>query len=371
MDAILDCLAVRQAAAPRRGRRPHWRAACLVSSLAMLCAACNRSLSGDFADWPVDANGYQIEKLPFNAASTFVRGNDLYIGLPTGEIVMADDRDLSQPWTSLGTPFEGGQRLLFASSEGAVFASVEGHGVYRNDGGGGPWQVVLDTHVWRMDEDDQGALYAGNYTKDERPAALFKSTDGGRTWAEVFRDDTNHHIHTVRWDERARRLLIAVGDGRTRGRSRCQAASDDRGATWTTLARGSSEGHTDVALTDDFVIWCSDDQSGRILRSHRDNGRTETLTAGSQFIWFGVGAGSQVYVGTMVSKKAGGERAALLASADQGATWQKLLESPPSDGPYTQGFSGESRRLSANGWVYVNGDAQGYGAGTFRVRRRP
>ena len=79
--------------------------------------------------------------------------------------------------------------------------------------------------------------------------------------------------------------------------------------------------------------------------------------------------GPQVFVGTVSSAEAGGERAALLASANQGETWVKLLETAPSTGPYSHGFGAESRALSRGGWLYCTGGAAG-AATSYRVRLR-
>ena len=55
--------------------------------------------------------------------------------------------------------------------------------------------------------------------------------------------------------------------------------------------------------------------------------------------------------------------AAVLASHDEGDSWQKLLSLDTSAGRGL-GFSSESRELSANGWLYFSG-----GSRTYRVRR--
>lgn len=337
----------------------------ILAALAALSAGgCNLPLIGlpNFADWPVDTTGYTIEPLPVYLAASFARGNDVYFALPDGTICRADDRDLGQPWTDLNSPLTAGPRMVFASSANVVFTSENDKPLWRSGDGGRTWLICLDSPVWRMDEDDRGTLYAGNYIKDDQHVAtLYKSTDGGVSWTEVFRDASNQHIHTVRWDDRAKQLYIAFGDNSaTRG----QAYSDDRGATFSVLAEGRDQGHTDVTFTNDYVFWASDDQSGRVFRVDRQTGFTEPLMGVSQFMWFAVADSRQVYVGTMTSQKAGGERAALLASADQGNTWQKLMETEPSRGAYDQGFNAESRNLSAAGWLYCAG-----GGVSYRIRR--
>jgi hypothetical protein len=155
-------------------------------------------------------------------------------------------------------------------------------------------------------------------------------------------------------------LYIAFGDTAQRG----QAYSGDYGKTFTIVTQGRDEGNTDVAFTRDYVIWASDDQSGRVFRVNRETGDSETLMGYSQFMWFSVANDEQIYVGTMTSREEGGERACLLASSDQGTTWQKLLETDLSTGPYTQGFLAESRQLSDNGWLYCSDMNKSY-----RIRR--
>jgi len=336
----------------------------VLSLLLLLPGTCVLPTTGNFAAWPVDRDGYEVEELPFVLTASYARGTEVYLGLDTGAILKVDDRDLSEQ-VALTSPLVGGPRLLFVSTAGVLFASADGQPLYRSTDGGGTWMVSLDVSVWRMDEDNQANLYAGNYTKDdEHVATLYKSADAGETWSVVFEDCDNHHIHTVRWDGRAGRLYIAFGDGPTRG----QACSDNRGVSFLMLGCGPDQGHTDVAFTDDFVFWCSDDGSGQVLRVCRQSGQAEALLGPSQFIWFAVAREQQIYVGTVTSGRFGLERAALLASADQGNTWQKLLVTAPSTGPYTQGFFAESRQLSAGGWLYcTGGDASG--PKSYRVRR--
>jgi hypothetical protein len=214
-----------------------------------------------------------------------------------------------------------------------------------------------------MDEDDRGSLFLGNYTKDEHHAAtVYRSGDGGLTWSRAYCHENNHHIHTVRWDDHAKRLYIAYGDGPSGG----QACSDDRGRSWTILAEGAGQGHTDVALTPDWVFWGSDDQGALVWRQDRLSGRSEPLLGSHQCIWFTVAGESRIYVGSMTSTRVAAQRAALLASPDQGATWQKIMETEPASRGFEKGFTAESRNLSAAGWLYFSAEDRSY-----RVRALP
>ena len=318
----------------------------------------------DFAGWPVDPSGYTIEELPVTLAASYARGNDVYFALDSGGIRKVDDRNLGGPWIDLNSPLQNGAHMIFASSHGVVFSAEMDGPVWRSADNGLTWAQCVDVPVWRMDEDDEGGLYAGNYTRDDQHVAtLYKSIDGGLTWTETYRNENNRHIHTVRWDDQGKRLYIAYGDSGIRG----QSYSDDRGATWHAIAEGEREGDTDVACTADYIIWASDDQSGRVFRVSRETGAVETLMGNSQFMWFAVSdKDQQIYIGTVTSATEGGERAALLASSDQGTTWQKLMETGASSGAYDKAFASESRELSEGGWLYCTTDAKSY-----RIRRNP
>jgi hypothetical protein len=318
----------------------------------------------DFAAWPVNPSGYTVEELPVTLAATYARGNDVYFGMDDGGIRKVNDSDLSGPWIDLKSPLRNGAHMVFASSQGVVFASEMEGPVWRSGDNGQTWGTCLDVPVWRMDEDDAGGLYAGNYTRDDQHVAtLYRSVDGGLTWTETYRNENNRHIHTVRWDDQGKRLYIAYGDSGVRG----QSYSDDRGATWHVIAEGEREGDTDVAFTADYVIWASDDQSGRVFRVSRETGGTETLMGNSQFMWFAVtDRRQQIYVGTVTSAPEGGERAALLASSDQGTTWETLIETGVSSGAYDKAVASEPRELSAGGWLYCTAESKSY-----RIRRNP
>jgi hypothetical protein len=319
----------------------------------------------DLGALPVDASGYEVQRLNYTFTASFARQSQIYFGMSDGRIFRAEDADPDGAKEWLGHPVITGPRMIFVNGAGDVFVSVSGGPVFRRDAANGNWAQVLNVPVWRMTEDDRGAQYAGLYLKDaEHHAVIYKSEDRGVAWFVVFERPDNHHVHTVRWDDAAKRLYTAWGDTASRG----QAYSDDRGATWVTIVTGPREGHTDVAFTRDYVVWCTDDQSGGIIRVGRADSRSEWLTGYTGFIWSGMARDTQLYVCTMTSLPNGGDRAALLASNDQGETWQKLLETSPSVEPYSRGVIAESRELTTDGWIYVT-VADAVGPVSYRVRR--
>lgn len=334
---------------------------------APLLASCGTSTPSDFGLWKINPSKYELEPLSTLFTASFVRGDDVLISCESGEILRLSDADPARPPISMGTPDAGGALLLHITRSGAILSAAFHRPVYRTDDGGASWTQVLPTPCWRMDEDDLGHLYAGNYTKDAQSVAtLFKSRDDGRTWSTILNLADNQHIHTVRWDDIAKRLYIAFGDSRMRG----QAYSDDRGVTFDIMNQGTDQGFTDLALLDQSLMWCSDDGTGRVYRQDRTSGWIETVTRGSGYMWFGVGEGKQLFVGSVASRTGGGDRGALLATDDNGDTWTKILETRVSTQPYSAVIHADSRHLSPGGWLYFTADLDD-GAQSFRVRRRP
>ena len=221
----------------------------------------------------------------------------------------------------------------------------------------------------RMTEDEQHhILYAGNYSLQKHPvymAKIFKSADEGTTWQTIFEDDRLDHIHSVAWDTKFQNLYLTAGDTSHRG----QAYSPDHGHTWRWLNSGGKQGHTDVAISEQHVFWGTDDNLGRVLRAPRTPAQDgkPVLWQPYHHVWWIVAQGRQIYAGTLTGqgkKKYTG--AFLIASADDGENWQRLIEEPfPQSG--FGGYWSDSRRLSANGWLYFATET----GRAYRVRRNP
>jgi|RhiMetdeSRZDD1v2_1073273.scaffolds.fasta_scaffold97154_1 photosystem II stability/assembly factor-like uncharacterized protein len=319
-------------------------------------------------DLPSDRTGYTVEELPFEVGASYARNHSVYFVDHQGRVFATDDREpVSAPRRLLGDS-QIAPRMLFVTARGTIFVSGLGFPTVRSVDGGKSWRKSHDLSVWRMTEDERShAIYAGVYTRKNRPtyvAKLLQSTDEGQTWQTIFEDRRLDHIHSVRWDSNYNRLYLSAGDGARRG----QAYSDDGGKTWHWINSGGKQGHTDVAFSERYVFWGSDDNLGRILRAPRSavqDGQT-ILWAADHHVWWLIAYGRQVYAGTLTGERKKNTGAYLLASADEGATWQKLLED--SDGGAALGsFQAESRELSADGWLYcstMSGKA-------YRIRRSP
>jgi photosystem II stability/assembly factor-like uncharacterized protein len=314
-----------------------------------------------------DQAGYEIELLPFNFAASFADRHHVYLIDTKGRVYQSDDQTAPAAARLLGNA-EVSPRMIFVSARGTIFVSGDNFPLLRSIDHGKTWGRSHELSVWRMTEDRANhTIYAGVYTRKQRPryiAKLLKSADEGETWEIIFQNDRLDHIHSVRWDPKYRRLYLSAGDGAHRG----QAYSEDAGKTWRWINAGGKQGHTDVAISENNVFWGSDDNLGRILRAPRDPVRdgATILWASDHHVWWVIAEGRQLYAGTLTGERIKNTGAYLLASADEGNTWQKLLED--SDGGAPRGaFLAESRQLSAAGWLYCSTIS----GKSYRVRRMP
>lgn len=318
-------------------------------------------------DMPIDQEGFEVQSLPHRFRACFARGRSVFFVNTDLNVCRLDDGCRPEEAIVLGPAPAKKSRWLHVTRRGTMLSSGHGEPVYRSDDEAKTWQLVNHCPCWRADEDDtEDVIYAGNYTPTAHPvyrACLFRSLDDGRTWEEIFRDPTNHHVHSVRLDRKSKRIILCVGDSDMRG----EVYSDDFGRTWTWLNRGRGHGNTDVVVTPDFVVWGSDDHRGRIYRTNRGtlDKPVQILQAPRHQVWGMVAVGETVYAGTYCEHPECGHPAHLLASRDQGATWQNLLEIP-NENRTAFGFMSTSRRATDAGWVYFSDDDnRGY-----RVRRR-
>ena len=197
-------------------------------------------------------------------------GVRVLVGTRKGAFVMTSDGKRTQ-WDVSGPHFAGWEiyhvkgspadpKRLYASQSSGWFGQL----IQRSDDGGKTWEQVGSefvyegvpgTHqwydgtphpwefkrVWHLEPslDDPDTVFAG-----VEDAALFRSTDGGKTWKELAglrEHDTGKHwqpgaggmcLHTILIDPRnAKRMYVAISAA---GAFR----SDDGGTTWRPINRG-------------------------------------------------------------------------------------------------------------------------------------
>ena len=90
-------------------------------------------------------------------------------------------------------------RVCFVDSGDAIFVGGRER-LYRSRDDGRTWRAVLDfppgSHEpWAVDEDPDGSIYIGSHGDNSR---IFKTSDGGDTWAEATGLWSSRHSHDIK-----------------------------------------------------------------------------------------------------------------------------------------------------------------------------
>lgn len=297
-------------------------------------------------------------------------------------------------WATYGvipTPPSGafsGARSMFLDSRGYIFLAVgSGGALYRSIDGGQTYAIVKTLATTTDDcmgftEDNLGNLYAHAYPTSIQ---LFKSTDGGATWAEiaatahVFVGATDagtvvskvgRHIHGVHWCKYRNLLFVSHGDS---GSYSPILVSDDHGASFhawgsfTTKNNTSATRQATSIVTDETAIYYVSDvgpsngdyaaDTGSIfrvqaapslslsallalapVRMHKNNPLDGWSSNGGitdeGYIWFSTNSALN-YSGK------------LIASVDKGNTWEEIYVTPAATGGAYGSFVPSRGNISA------------------------
>ena len=128
-------------------------------------------------------------------------------------------------------------------------------------------------------EDDEGNIFFGEYTinlANDHPTSLYRSTDGGKTFTEIYRFDSKEvrHIHFVQWDKYAKCLWMGTGD---KDFECLLMRSLDHGETWERVGGGTQQWRAiGVVFTEEYIYWGTDagsvpDQNYIVRMKRADN----------------------------------------------------------------------------------------------------
>lgn len=265
-------------------------------------------------------------------------------------------------WRSIG-PFRGGRVLAVAgASDDALhfyFGAVNG-GVWETHDAGRTWAPIFDSApvgsigALAVSPSAPKVLYAGTGEADMRSdiaqgMGMFKSVDGGRTWAASGLADSQQ-IARIIVDPRSPEVLLAAALGHPYGPSTQRGVfhSADGGGTWTrTLYANPDTGAVDLAFkpgdpnTVYAALWQtrrppwsvyppSSGPGGGLYKS-ADGGLTWAPLSGHGLpdapgrIGLATAASAPTRLYALIDAKAGG---GLYRSDDAGATWAKVNGDP-------------------------------------------
>lgn len=158
-------------------------------------------------------------------------------------------------WSDIGAlpaTFAGLLRT-FVDSRDYIFASgfssdAGDCGLYRSIDSGANFTKVLSTlpdcGVWGIDEDANGNLYAGEYSRNSAGSMkIWKSTDGGANWTQKYSYTggtyDERHIHDLRVSPTTGYIYCPTGDEKTTHIRLLR--SKDAGETWDIIYEGKMQ----------------------------------------------------------------------------------------------------------------------------------
>ena len=228
-----------------------------------------------------------------------------------------------------------------------------------------------NSRMWKMAEDSSGRLYVGEYggAWSDTCAYVYRSIDGGDTWAEVYSCDCRH-VHFVSVDPHTDIVYAAIGDGP--GRQRL-VRSIDAGETWEVIrSQDCLAQPTSVAFAPGVRLFGSDCGGSTVnsIYSTADDETFETqllLTGESDaYVWdMSRNAEGCTYAGTK-AKLPGGSRIALYGTYGAGPTWHPVKEFGVL--PEWCGVSDLSR-FDSEGWAYCTYSTAPSSFSAFRFRQ--
>ncbi len=269
-----------------------------------------------------------------------------------------DPRLLSDVHWRMAGPFRGGRVLAVAGVPGQpehFYFGAVGGGVWESQNAGRTWEPIFDGQpiasigALAVAPSDPRVLYVGSGEADMRSDishgnGMYRSSDGGRTWAHVGLEQTRQIGRVVVDPRDANRVYVAaLGHAYGPNSERGVFRSKDGGKNWSrVLFKDENTGAIDLALDPSnpktilAALWQTrrppwntyppSNGPGSGLYRSDDGGDTWKAVAGGfpseklgrVGIAFAPSAPRRVYA--LVDAKEGG----LYASADGGATWSRV-----------------------------------------------
>ena len=233
-------------------------------------------------------------------------------------------------------------RLNFIFTSPDTTATPNTLGIWRSINGGLTWARVLplppDFCILSMTEDNYGNLFAGVYSTGPATggASIYKSTDFGAHWINVYNDSDARHIHCITVDKSNNYIYASVGDERITPQWHSSVIRATDGAisnsSWEVILKLPQILAIEAVTTKDANgklipvarLLATDHDNGEIYRTTNDENFNLVLDTGTQC--YGYWIRRNDLNGDLFASFTGGEHpnewlAGIWFSTDEGENW--------------------------------------------------
>jgi photosystem II stability/assembly factor-like uncharacterized protein len=246
-------------------------------------------------------------------------------------------------WSQLGTGSGSTQidnrpfSVTFDPAHAETFwesGGYHGRGAFRTDDSGATFHVLGDiTHIQKVAVDFTDPQRATLLASGHEYPALLRSTDGGTTWTDLTSTlPASIGFPTGIAVLDAQTFLLGTSQSATPSPADGVYRSTDAGATWTQVFPAAVLEDPLTSAVDGSMFWTLADGKG-IIRS-TDQGATWTRVNATAVVSFAAAALTETADGTLL----GVGRSQLIASTDRGVTWRSFgppLPFPPTTMTYS------------------------------------
>jgi photosystem II stability/assembly factor-like uncharacterized protein len=287
--------------------------------------------------WYVTTREVYIEQITIPIQASWIASDSTLYASSNTTVLKSSDQ--GNTWHQLKNFSSGEVDFIYVDSRNYVYASPVSNvttdlGLWRSNDTGSSWTNVLPLpngcSIRSMDEDSNGNLFAGIYTFDNTTgnARVYKSIDGGASWATVYYDSNARHVHCITVDKGNNYVYAAVGDQGVEIWHTCYVLrSTDGGVSWHQILSGLPQILSIEAVSGNpgVRIFATDYLNGQIYRTTDDltfNGPVLDTGGQSYGYWIRTNPiNGYIYAGFTSGEHPSQWVAGIWLSIDNGQTW--------------------------------------------------
>ena len=186
----------------------------------------------------------------------------------------------------------------------------------------------MSCSIWGIDEDTNGNLFAGVYTRGDTVAnaRIYRSTDAGATWVSVYYGgSTVRHVHDIAVDKSNNYIYASIGD-KYLSWTAYVIRSIDGGNNWSQILTGIPQVVAIETIPGARLFGTDDPMSGngRIFKTTDDTNYQQVLDTGadSYGLWFRTNPLNGRIYASFVSGEHSPTTAWIYTSDNNGLNWQ-------------------------------------------------